>query len=843
MRKLRNITTLMFSFVLMLSIFAITVSADTADVKDANGNYIGRTFNADYDQLFDNFERETVNGIVGTGLTSAESVGDVSITDYHLQSNYSTTVGTTKDAPIYKVGSNANGQGSFQYLVIEMKGSNGASIEDLVLSFRYSDNYHDIDVNFSDLRDHEYGLLPDFDELAVLPTEDGYYKYLISPLNSIDMLNEGQGMDFTKIEGKEGADTIEPGYAYQAFHFMSKSTGEGAGTLDVKRIYWTNSVNPEFNTTDVTNYALLDEFIRTDLGEGADHVWWRGGGEGSSIVGKWLTLDATNAPVSYTTVGNDVTNVDSTFENFVLRLKGAEGGEDLTVTPVYANDVFGTPLALSEVKGPNDEGLPALTTQFQNLVVNFDANGWNKDVVGFKLESSTGLVFVDQLFFTNLEFTPEVVATEYPVLDASDLVVFDDFNRSEVGATPSYVADTPIATENDLLYIIGYQGTANLSIEDGALVMDATNGDLVQYTSAGTNVNDGSYKYVVFKVKGDEAASLNNFRFATIDDGDKTSSHVWANGGLFSAPGLVTPQFGDTDYSYVTEDGYTYVIVDLAESNLDSVVNGFDIFYGGAGKLYIDSIFFANEGAFELDTDNEVVFDDFNRSKLDDTEAAGKYWFDTNATVVDNALLLDATDSAYAYYKTAGAINNADTSKQYLVLTMKGSEGTTLDSFRMGMVAGTSTDAERFYNAGHIVGPQTPVLSTEYQTYIIDLEASGLTQAAEGILLSFGSWAAGQLYIDNISFADSKDVLSLVEAKLIELATEVEEPTDEEPTDETEEPTDEEPTDETEEPTTETPVVEDGEESNNLSAGVIAAIVAGIIVVGGAVVLVLRKKN
>jgi hypothetical protein len=836
----------MFSFVLMLSVLALTVSADVAEVKDANGNYIGRAFNAEYDQLFDNFERATINGIVGTGLASAEATGEASITDYHLTSNYSTTVGTTKDAPIYKVGSNANGSGSFQYLVIEMKGSNGASIEDLVLSFRYSDNYHDIDVNFSDLRDHEYELLPDFDELTVLPTEDGYYKYLISPLNSIDMLNDGLGQDFTKIEGKEGAETIEPGFAYQAFHFMA--SGDGAGTLDVKRIYWTNSVNPEFNATDVTNYALLDEFTRTDLGAGADHVWWRGGGEGSSIVGKWLALDATNAPASYTTVGNDVTNADSAYENFVLRIKGAEGGEDLTITPVYANDVLGTATALSEVKGPNDEVVPALTTQFQNLVFNFEANGWNKDVVGFKLESSAGLVYIDQLFFTNLEYTPEFVATEYPILDASDLVVFDDFNRTEVGATPGYVANTPIATENDLLYIIGYQGTNNLSVEDGALVMDATNGDLVQYTSAGTNVNDGSYQYVVFKVKGDEAASLNNFRFATIDESDKTSSHVWANGGLFSAPGLVTPQFGAENYPYVTEDGYTYVVVDLAESNLDSVVHGFDIFYGGAGKLVIDSIFFANEGAFALDTDHEVVFDDFNRTTLNDTEAAGKYWFDTNATIVDNALVLDATDNAQSYYKTAGAVNNADSPKQYLVLTMKGSEGTSLESFRMGMVAGTSTDAERFYNSGQIVGPHVPELTTDYQTYIIDLEESGLTQAAEGILLSFGSWAAGQLYIDNISFADSVDVLPLVEAKLVEIATEVEEPTDEEPTDEEptdEEPTDEteEPTDETEEPTTETPV-EESEESTGLSAGVIAAIVAGVVVViGGAVVIVSRKKN
>ena len=129
---------------------------------------------------------------------------------------------------------------------------------------------------------------------------------------------------------------------------------------------------------------------------------------------------------------------------------------------------------------------------------------------------------------------------------------------------------------------------------------------------------------------------------------DKRSEVRWAHSELLSGNQLPTPPLDAEDYPYVTEDGWMYLIVDLALSQLTTTVRGFDLFYSGDGKLYIDTIFFANRGPVLVNEEEKVVFDDFNRDELApaDPPSAGKYWFDTNARLEDNALVLDAVDDA-----------------------------------------------------------------------------------------------------------------------------------------------------------------------------------------------------
>ncbi len=765
MKNLRKGLTVFSLFLLIMSILSGSAIL-AADIKNApvreGDAYLGRELNQDFDKLYDNFERATIEGVAGTGLWWASTDGSgACLTERknHLEAYYSSTIGTTKGAPIYKVASPANTDGAYAFLVMVMKGKNGASIDDLYISFRYDDNHEDIDVSLTELYDPDLYPLPEL--------TDQYQVYIIDLASSLD------GKEFVS---KAGTGNIQAGRALAGFHFMSRTDGDGEGIVAIKEVYWSN--DPATLGYVDNNNSLLDDFNRTDLSDTTDtNIWWRGGSPEARIVGKYLALDYTNNKAIYRSAGYDNSNAAGNYENFVLRIRGTRGGENIKIVPFYVKEdgteVYGEPMALSTLKGPDNKPVPGITKEFQNLVVNFTANGWEKNVNGFKFESldgEAGTIYIDQIFFTNMEYDASTVVTEYPILNLDDIVVFDDFERQSVGATAQYDPNNPVALENDLYFIIAYAGMDRMSIDEGALVLDCTlNSDYIQYTSAGVNVNDGSYKYVVFKVKGEAGATLNNFRIKTIDASDVRSSDIWGNGGLKSGTGLLTPDFGAVDYPYLTDDGYMYIIVDLEASNLTDTVNGFDIFYSGTGKIYIDSIFFANPGMPVLNKQESLMFDDFERDVLvpADLSTINKWYVEgAKASIENGSLVLDAADKSHTYYKAGGYPNNYDEPKEYLVLTMKGAEGTTLESFRIFVITDKGDSPERFANQGHLVsfpGFPIPELTTEYQTYIIDLEASGLPANAQGVTIVLGDWAAAKIYIEEMYFADRKDLTSLLQ--------------------------------------------------------------------------------
>ncbi|MFW6216505.1 MAG: lactate/malate family dehydrogenase, partial [Desulfohalobiaceae bacterium] len=185
---------------------------------------------------------------------------------------------------------------------------------------------------------------------------------------------------------------------------------------------------------DTADYALIDLFEREDVAEAADHVWWRD--SVGSIIGKHLALNGMSNQASYESTG--AANEDSDYDNVVFTIRGESGDEDLTITPLYDDNGStseGTGVLLSELEGPDEETLPAIGTDFTGFVVNFDHNAWDKDVIGFKLETVSGdsdMVYVDSIFFTNMEFEPEIVEDTYPTIDPEDILKFDDFERDSL---------------------------------------------------------------------------------------------------------------------------------------------------------------------------------------------------------------------------------------------------------------------------------------------------------------------------------------------------------------------------------------------------------------------------
>lgn len=733
-----------------------------ASVRE-DDRYLGREFDPKFDRLYDDFTRKHLENIEGTKLTYVATSGKgVYLTERknHLEAYYSSTIGVTKDAPVYKVASPANTGGSYPFLVFIMKGEDGASINDLYISFRYDDNHEDIDVDLTQLYD------PDLYPLPELTNE--YQVYIIDLASSLD------GKTFVR---KDGTGEIPAGAALAGFHLLAKTTG-GEGTLYIKEVYWSKDPNTTCFTDDENN-SLLDDFNREVLSDTTGTtIWWCGGSRESRIIGQHLVLDYTQENISYYSAGIENSNIDGMYDNFVLKIRGKKGGENIKIMPIYLKEdgkpIFGEAKLLSELKGPDNKYLPKITNEFQNVVINFEANGWDKKVNGFGFESidgESGIIYLDKIFFTNMEYDASTVLTKYPIIDVNDIRVFDDFEREVVGATKDYDPNNPIALENNFLYIIAYAGIDRMCIENGELVLDCSkNSDYIQYTVA-SNVknNDDIYKYVVFKMRGEEGATLQNFRIKTIDPTGTRSQDVWGNGGLKSGPGLPIPDLNVQNYPYITNDGYYYyIIIDLKASNLSTQIDGFDIFYSGQGKLYIDTIFFANPGKPVLNKENILMFDDFNRDTLipADPSSINKWYIEAaNATIVDNCLLLNATGFVHSYYKSAGYPNNFDEPKEYFVLKMKGEEGATLESFRISVITAQGESPEKFANQGQLVSsPYVPIaeLTEDFQEYIIDLQASNLPVRAQGVIITFGDWSEGKLYIDEIYFADKVNLGNLL---------------------------------------------------------------------------------
>jgi len=746
--------TLLTFLLLMLGFFVTGLKVQASDIKVApvrnETGYLGRDYNPDFDKVFDDFTRGSLTDVTGTGLWWAFNETDVvtgarfTERPNYLHVNYSGDAGSRMDNPVYKAASAANTEGAYPYLVFVMRGSNGASIEDLTLLFRYDDNHNDIPVPFEELVDPDGGLLPELTE--------NYQVYIIDVLNSLD------GKEYTR----EGEPPIAAGSEMVGFHLLSDAAT--TGTIDIKEVYYSKLVNTMGYEEGVNN-SLLDKFDRTDPNTGNKNVYWCG--SAGRIIGQHLLLDGSSGLAHYRAAGYDAGNPAGTYENFVLRVRGESGAEDVMITPFYVTEqgeVWGDTKALSTLVGPDDEVVPEVSTYFQNLVINFEKNGWDKNVNGFKFETTNDVVYLDMVFFTNMEYNAGAIRTEYPKLDKQDILVFDNFKREAVGATPAFDANNPVALAYGFEFIIAYAGIDRLSIVDDNLVFDCTeNNSHIQYTAVSVQrSNDGTYPYVVLKYKTTDGGSIANFRMQTIGPEDTLSEVVWANGGLKSGAGLVTAVENQAKYPYITKDGYNYLIVDLIQSGLGTDTQGFHLFYSGEGKLWIDDIFFAKEHKDVLDEASKIVFDDAERDEAfpADPGTINKWWLEgEGVTIEDGALVFDFSNGEHVYYQGAGkpGFNNKDNPRQYLLLRMKGAEGTDFNTFRIETI---STDGgPLFFNAEKAIlmdgsTLKTADLTTEYQTYVIDIVKSGLPADFEGIRLICGDWGSGKIYVDEISFID-----------------------------------------------------------------------------------------
>jgi len=256
-----------------------------------------------------------------------------------------------------------------------------------------------------------------------------------------------------------------------------------------------------------------------------------------------------------------------------------------------------------------------------------------------------------------------------------------------------------------------------LYIEDGAVVFDCTTeAGYINFVEASHHLNDETHQYMVFKMKVDQGGNYANFRLQT-----KTSGVVWSS-AFMAAPGL-----GSFDSPYVTNDGWTYVVVDLELSGIGTAIDELTLYYSTEGRLIIDSIFFANNEFTRLDLANQTIAD---TSEVTQVFSAGD-------------------DYAYNHL---GLANNNPLNQRYLVLLLK---GTGLDNFRIQTYDGEVSSEVKYLNQmigidGHAY-TTADISNTEYRYLAIDLLASGMQLNPDGIHLHLNN---AKIYIAEIFFAD-----------------------------------------------------------------------------------------
>lgn len=154
---------------------------------------------------------------------------------------------------------------------------------------------------------------------------------------------------------------------------------------------------------------VYDNYDRADLkdfaGSGSNAAWADGNaGKSVSLDGNALKLEFGSAGWFGTGGGIDA----SPYKYLIIRAKGAAGGEGAAFNLNYAvgPDVKNTDKSFSDLVGPSGDKIPAITTEYQDLVIDLAGNGIDKGIQGFHFnfhDGASGTLWIDSISFSNTD--------------------------------------------------------------------------------------------------------------------------------------------------------------------------------------------------------------------------------------------------------------------------------------------------------------------------------------------------------------------------------------------------------------------------------------------------------
>ncbi len=598
-----------------------------------------RNYNENFDELLEDF--------------SSASAGNLSARLRVVVDNLVEAAPKSEDASIYKMATGNYQIETFDGIGFRMRkvGEGTLDLSNLVLGLRGDDAWKLHEINLGDALDADGDNLPEltdeFQDIIICPTlsiDDDSTEYLLktdSSASGTQVLN--------KILG---------------FHLYL--TGECAQVIEIEEVFLVKGADK----------TTLDNFSREKVNKADSTCWWRDSTgfivqKGQMVKGAEYTIDLTG----------------TTGANLVLSVMGDTTGASLGGVS-WAN--------LKDANGNAVAG--AVNGAYHPLVINLEKSGLTR---GSLVLTSTTDLCLSLVFVSDLN--DKAAVTTYPVINSSNVSMFDNFNRTQSGFDGDYEksAADPIVTGAGLYYALSYNNGSMVSIADGVLTFDATElaaGDYINFKE-GKAAYDGEH-YLVLVVKATDGANFNDFRF-------NVGNGVTYINQMFSAYGLPLPQANATDYVYTDENGFMWLVIDLAESKMEPA-DYIDFYYSGSGKLLVDCVFYADE--------------------------VGRYKEYTETLVGEQG----------PFEVAGGYIYSQGFSSDEKLVKIEADEGITLESLRI-----EGANGDKWFKDGQILDEEGNAISEDQElnglAIIVDLEASGLNvgawnhihAGAEGVTGSF----------------------------------------------------------------------------------------------------------
>lgn len=528
-----------------------------AFVKELPDGTITRNFNASFDTTINDFSSETLAGSTSNGVYDPTSTLRV------LVDNEATDFPASSDASIYKMATGSYELATANNIGFKMRVVSGAiDYSNLVLGLRGDDSFNVFEISLADAFDDDGEALPklsnEFQEVMISPNlsiEDADTKYTLASSGA-----ESEVKVLDKILG---------------FHLYAK--GECSAVVEIKEVFFTIAGDK----------TILDKFDREAVNKADSTCWWRD--STGFIVQPNITL---NAGASYTTP--TVAVADNT--QVVVSILGDTTGLSLAAV---VKGVAQTAVPWTNLKNKDNVALAnAVDGSFYPYAIDLEKSGLLVDGLDGFVFTSTTNCSISNVFYSSLK--EKEALKEYPHIDSENVVIFDNFNRTQATIDTTYEAS--IVNEKvlnaGLHYMVNYNGNDKVSVDGDALVFAPQDGYTdIDFASSRKCTNQ---KYMIIVAKGD----LSGFRFKDSKLVEFLSHNWYAGEGLKSIPEDLT------DYPYVTEDGYAWYIIDLEVTGV-SVDDHLILYFTGTESLSIDSIFFANESKLvewkDLRTDGETI--------------------------------------------------------------------------------------------------------------------------------------------------------------------------------------------------------------------------------------------
>lgn len=150
-------------------------------------------------------------------------------------------------------------------------------------------------------------------------------------------------------------------------------------------------------------YDNYDRGTLSDFASSGSNAAWASGdaGKSASIDGNALKLEFGSAGWFGTGGGIDA----SAYKYIVIRVKGAAGGEGAAFDLNYAvgDQVKTVGKAFADLVGPSGDKVPAITKDYQDIVIDMKANGIESGIQAFHFnfhDGASGTLWIDSISFT-----------------------------------------------------------------------------------------------------------------------------------------------------------------------------------------------------------------------------------------------------------------------------------------------------------------------------------------------------------------------------------------------------------------------------------------------------------